>query len=190
MAEQRTYRNTQIIRKDAKNCFVETKSDGFEIGKVITNFVAYDASKPEGNRATNSVSIYLPIDDVLMLNAQILSGALDKTIVEKRNKNDMKPIYQHLGGTNAEKAKRDDKMSLSRNVTITVGQRALFFTAESGPGEVSGTGIIVPKYQKPEQRVSVSLSFDDFTRLITTTVAHYNAWLSACYTKMESQAKR
>lgn len=183
MAEQKTFKNTQIIRKDAKNCFVETKSDCFEIGKVVVNFVAYDASKPEGNRATNSISIFIPVDDLLLLNAQITGGTLAEVITQKRGKNDMKPIYQHLGGTKAEKANRPDKMSLSRNITLTVGQKALFLTAESGPGETSGTGIIVPKYQRPEQRVSVSLSYDDFARLIVTTTAHYNAWLAASYAK-------
>lgn len=183
MAEQ--FKNTQIIRKDARNCFVETKSDCFEIGKVVMNFVAYDASKPEGNRATNSVSVFIPIDDLLLLNAQIVGGTLAKIVDEKRNKNDMKPIYQHLGGTNAAKAKRSDKMSLSRNVALTAGRSALFLTAEAGPGEVSGTGIIVPKYKTPEQRVSVSLSYDDFARLIVTTKSHYDAWLTASYVKGE-----
>jgi hypothetical protein len=95
----------------------------------------------------------------------------------------MKPIYQHLGGKNPEKAKRADNKALSRSVTLTVGRSALFFTAEEGPGEVSGTGIIVPKYAKPDQRVSVSISFDDFVRVVTMTKAHYDAWLAAKYLK-------
>ena len=177
------FKNTQIIRKDAKNCFVETKNDCFEIDKVAVNFVAYDASKPEGSRATNSVSVFIPVDDMLFLCAEILSGALLQKIETKRNKSDTKPLYQHLGGKNAEKAKRPDKMSLSRNVTLTVGQRALFFTADEGPGEVSGTGIIVPKYSKPEQRVSVSITYEDFAKLMLTTKAHYDAWLTSKYQK-------
>lgn len=183
MANKPTYRDTQIIRKDARNCFVETKSDCFNIDKVVMNFVTYDASKPEGNRATNSVSVFIPVDDMLLMCAQISGGSLEKTVAEKRSKNDSKPIYQHLGGKNADKAKRVDKMSLSRNVSLTVGTRALFLTAEEGPGEVSGTGIIVPKYTKPEQRVSVSISFDDFARLMLTTKTHYDAWLAAKYMK-------
>lgn len=181
MAENKNFKNTQIIRKDAKTCFVETKSDCFGIGKVVMNFVAYDATKPEGSRATNSVSVFLPVDDVLLLAAQAGSGELAKFVEAKRAKNDMKPIYQHLGGTNAEKAKREDKMSLSRNVSLTVGRSALFLTAESGPGEVSGTGIIVPKYTKPEQRVSVSISLDDFSKLLIATAAHYQAYLVSLY---------
>jgi hypothetical protein len=177
------YKNTQIIRKDARNCFVETKSDCFGIDKVVINFVAYDASKPEGNRATNSVSIFMPVDDMQLICAEITGGVLLQKIDAKRSKNDMKPIYQHLGGQSADKAKRADKMSLSRNVTLTVGRSALFFTAESGPGEVSGTGIIVPKYSKPEQRVSVSITYDEFAKLMLMTKSHYDAWLSAKYAK-------
>lgn len=177
------FKNTQVIRKDARNCFVETKSDCFNIGKVVLNFVQYDESKPAGNRATNSVSVFMPVDDMLFLCAEITGGTLAQKIEQKRSKNDMKPLYQHLGGQSADKAKRSDKMSLSRNVTLTVGRSALFFTAESGPGEVSGTGIIVPKYSKPEQRVSVSISYDDFSKLMLMTKAHYDAWLAAKYLK-------
>lgn len=177
------FKNTQIIRKDAKSSFVETKSDCFRIDKVALNFVAYDATKPEGKRATSSVSVYIPIDDLLLIAARILSGELARTIEEKRAKSDMKPIYQHLGGKNPEKAQRPDKMALSRNVSLTVGRSALFFTAEEGPGEVSGTGIIAPKYKTPDNRVSVSISYDDFVKLILTTQAHYNAWLSVKYAK-------
>lgn len=177
------YKNTQIIRKDARNCFVETKNDCFNIGKVVMNFVTYDASKPEGSRATHTVSVFIPVDDMLYLCAQIVSGQMLHTIESKRNKSDIKPLYQHLGGKSADKAKRPDKMSLSRNVTLTVGQKTLFFNAEEGPGEVSGTGIIVPKYTRPEHRVSVSITYEEFSKLMLTTKAHYDAWLSAKYMK-------
>jgi hypothetical protein len=38
----------QVIRKDARGCFVETKSDSFPIGKVHMEFAAYDVNKPAG----------------------------------------------------------------------------------------------------------------------------------------------
>jgi hypothetical protein len=177
------FKNTQIIRKDARNCFLETRSDAFEIEKVRMNFVSYDATKPEGKRATNNLPVFIAVEDFLMLHAQIMNGTLANLVAEKKNKGDMKPIYQHLGGKNPEKAKRADNKALSRSVTLTVGRSALFFTAEEGPGEVSGTGIIVPKYAKPDQRVSVSISFDDFVRVVTMTKAHYDAWLAAKYLK-------
>ena len=40
----------QIIRKDARNCFVESKSDGFRYGKVHLEFSQYDAKRPAGER--------------------------------------------------------------------------------------------------------------------------------------------
>lgn len=183
MPENKEFKNTQIIRKDAKNCFVETKSDCFEINKVVFNFLSYDASKPEGQRATGTVSIFMPVDDLLLLNARIMNGSLAEEIEVKRAAKDGKPLYSHLGGKNAEKAGRKDGMALSRNVALSVGYKGLFLTAEEGPGEVSGSGIIVPKYTKPEQKVSVSLSYDDFVRLITITKAHFDAWLCSKYLK-------
>lgn len=52
----------QIIRKDAKNCFVEILNDSFKIDKIHLNFATYDTSKPKEKRQTNNVAIYLPVD--------------------------------------------------------------------------------------------------------------------------------
>ena len=46
---------SQIIRKDAKNCFVESLNDRFACGKIHWNFAAYDLSKPEGSRISISM---------------------------------------------------------------------------------------------------------------------------------------
>ena len=35
----------QIIRKDARSCFVESLSDAFEIGKVYLAFATYDLTR-------------------------------------------------------------------------------------------------------------------------------------------------
>ena len=69
-------------------------------------------------------------------------------------------------------------------VKLTVAEKSdYFFTADSGPGEENQTGLIVPKYGKnPEQHVSVILTWRQLNELLFTTVAHYNAWLSARYT--------
>ena len=36
----------QIIRKDARSCFVESLRDAFEIGKVHLAFATYDLTRP------------------------------------------------------------------------------------------------------------------------------------------------
>ncbi|MCB6647068.1 hypothetical protein LI154_17820 [[Clostridium] scindens] len=38
----------QIIRKDARNCFVESLNDAFEIGRIHFAFATYDLSRPIG----------------------------------------------------------------------------------------------------------------------------------------------
>ena len=40
----------QIIRKDAKSCFVEIKNDCFHLDKVHLQFVSYDTTLPKGER--------------------------------------------------------------------------------------------------------------------------------------------
>jgi len=49
----------QIIRVDARNCFVESLSDAFEIGKAHLAFTAYDLKRPVKQRQTDSVHIYI-----------------------------------------------------------------------------------------------------------------------------------
>ena len=47
----------QIIRKDARECFVESLSDAFSIGKAHFAFATYDVSRPAGQRQTNNIQI-------------------------------------------------------------------------------------------------------------------------------------
>ena len=58
---------SQIIRIDARNCFVESLNDAFEIGKAHFTFASYDLSKPSGQRQTNSIQIYIDMAEVLEL---------------------------------------------------------------------------------------------------------------------------
>lgn len=57
----------QIIRKDARNCFVESLNDAFAFGKVHLGFATYDTKLPAGQRQTNSVHIYIAADEFLEL---------------------------------------------------------------------------------------------------------------------------
>ena len=56
---------SQIIRKDAKNCFVESLSDAFDKGKAHFAFATYDVNKPSGQRQTNNVHIYKAVLGIL-----------------------------------------------------------------------------------------------------------------------------
>ena len=58
---------SQIIRIDARSCFVESLSDAFEIGKAHFTFASYDLNKPAGQRQTNSIQIYIDMAEVLEL---------------------------------------------------------------------------------------------------------------------------
>ena len=68
----------QIIRKDAKNCFMEVKSDTFSIGKIHLEFTAYDMNRPEGERATNHVNIYIDVAEYMNLAHYVLYGCHSK----------------------------------------------------------------------------------------------------------------
>lgn len=186
MAEERNQH--QIIRKDAKNCFVESLSDSFDKGKAHFAFATYDLNKPAGNRQTNCVHIYISIPELLELCRKLTCGELRYLWQTRKKAADNEPILKWLGGTSAEKLAqygkpRPDGKSLSRVAQLLAGQKVDFlFTASSGPGDKDAKGLIVPRFgKKPENHVSVGLSWDALAELLLFTKAHYEAWLAAWY---------
>ena len=180
----------QIIRKDGRNCFVETKSDCFGIGKVHLEFATYNASKPKGQRQTNHVHIYIDISEFLSLAYEALTSALHMRGSQQKAANDTTPLFKHLGGTSAQKLSeygrsRPDGMSLSRTLNLVLGQKTDYaFYASSGKGETNATGLIVPRFgSSPENHISMGLSWRDLNELLLMTKTHYEAWLAAQYVK-------
>lgn len=186
MAEERN--QNQIIRKDAKNCFVESLSDSFDKGKAHFAFATYDLNKPAGNRQTNCVHIYISVPELLELCRKLSCGELRYLWQERKKANDNRPIQEWLGGTSAEKLlqygkPRLDGKSLSRVCKLVAAQKTDFlFIADSGPGEKDAKGLIVPRFgKKPENHVSVSMTWDSLAELLLITKTHYEAWLTAWY---------
>ena len=190
MNKDNEHNQNQIIRKDARSCFVESLNDAFGIGRIHLAFATYDLSRPAGQRQTNNIHIYIAADEFLELCRKLTCGELRYLQQNKAKSNDGTPLYQCLGGTSAEKLakygrSRKDGKSLSRTAKLICGSRSDFlFVADSGPGEKDAKGLIVPKFgNKPENHVAVSLSWDSLSELLLFTKAHYEAWLSAWYTR-------
>lgn len=178
----------QIIRKDARSCFVESLCDAFPIGKVHFAFSTYDVSKPKGQRQTNNIHIYIAMDEFLELCRKLDCGELRYMLQTKKKNGDNTPLYQCLGGTSAERLKasgrsRPDGKSLSRVAQLIPANKADFlFIADSGPGETDSKGLIVPRFgNKAENHVAVMMSFDSLSELFLMTRMHYQAWLTSCY---------
>ena len=170
----------QISRKDAKNSFVESLSDAFSIGKVHFNFASYDLNKPAGQRQTGMVSIYIDVDEFLELCRKLTCGELRYLVQSQKSAASPKTaLYQSLGGTSADKLKqqnrsRSDGKSLSRTLQVLTGNKSdLILVADSGPGETTEKGLIVPKFgNKPENHITVSMSLDNFGELLLITKTH------------------
>lgn len=193
MVENRN--QNQIIRKDARNCFVESLSDAFSIGRIHFAFATYDLSRPAGQRQTNNIHIYIAVDEFLELCRKLTCGELRYMMQNKKGNGDKTPLYQCLGGTSAEKLakqgrSRKDGMSLSRTAQLLCGNKSDFlFVADSGPGQTNDKGLIVPKFgNKPENHVAISMTFETFSELLLLTKAHFEAWLSVWYAqKIQSE---
>lgn len=182
------YNQYQIDRKDAKNCFIESLSDFFANGKVHFNFITYDLSRPENDRITNYVNIYIEADRFLEFCRKMESGELRYIIQQKISTGDNKPIEEWLGGMSAKKLAesgrpRSDGMCLSRVAKLLCGNKSDFlFVADSGAGEQNAKGLIVPRFGKnPENHVAVSLSWESLAEMFLLTKEHYKAWLSSWY---------
>jgi len=186
MADERN--PNQIIRKDARNCFVESLSDAFGNSRAHFAFATYDLSKPAGHRQTNSIHIYISIPELLELCRKLSCGELRYIMQQKKQTGDSKPIQEWLGGTSAEKLRqygkaRPDGKSLSRVCKLLVGQKTDFLLiADSGPGDKDVKGLIVPRFgNKPENHVAVSMTYDALSELLLMTKMHYESWLTAWY---------
>ena len=179
---------SQIIRKDARNCFVESLSDAFANGRAHFAFATYDMNKPAGQRQTNNIHIYISIPELLELCRKLSCGELRFILQQKKQNGDPKPIQEWLGGTSAEKLRqygkaRPDGKSLSRVCKLVAGQKTDFLlVADSGPGDKDAKGLIVPKFgNKPENHVAVSMTFESLSELLLMTKIHYHSWLTAFY---------
>lgn len=183
----------QILRLDGKNVFLEIMNDCFGIGKVRINFIEYDPTAEKSQRIKQNIPVYIDIDRFLVLSNDILSGrmaALAKQARDeaaKQGSQYAKEIWVNLGGVSAKTLEsrgqaRPDGKSLSRQMKITPGNRIPWvLSAEMGPGEETETGLIAPRYTKPEQLVRVPLSDEDFKRLALVTKMHIESYTTALY---------
>lgn len=132
------------------------------------------------------------MDRILVLINDILSGrlcALAKQANATKEKSGYKycrEIYVDMGGVVARKLeergkKRPDGKSLSRQFKITPGEKlAWIISAETGAGEESETGLIVPQ-GKPEEIVRVPLTDEDLKRFALVLQNHIQAYLTSLY---------
>ena len=151
---------------------MESLSDTFSYGKAHLTFCTYDKSRPEGQRMTANIQIYIDIADWLELCRMLDCGELRTAVAAQNRSGSRDPIKEWLGGTSAKKlAKlgkpREDGKSLSRTAQLYAARNAgsVLFAASSGPGVENATGLIVPKFGKnPEHHVAVSMTLQDSSR--------------------------
>lgn len=166
----------QIARFDGNNSFLEILASMCYLKKpkFIFRFIKYDDTKGTGNKYTADISTYLDFDDADALAEMILSSYLERVKV-KIQKEGKTEVYQNLGGTPAEKLKKQNKeradgLCESRKFSIEVGSsRAFVMKAQLGPGQIDkdGKGLIVP-CGKPEQYVMIGFSEHDLVKFART----------------------
>ncbi|WP_337018383.1 hypothetical protein [Oceanobacillus massiliensis] len=187
--------SNQIIRIDGKNVFLEVLNSAFQIGKVQMNFLEYDVTKDKGERIRNEIAIYVDMDKFLVLSNDVLNGRISALAIKAREEQQRgnfkycKEIWDDIGGISAETLikrgkERADGRSLSRQIKLTPGDKVPWVvSAETGPGELTKTGLIVPRYtgNKPEVVIRVPISNEDLKRWILIVKAHIEGYISSQY---------
>lgn len=182
---QRTY---QIIKNSGKDCFVEVLNESFNKNKVVLNFQQFDESKAKGQRTTSKVKIYMPFSEFRVLANDVLSGRIMK-LAEQNKDNPYAKLFESLTGTSAEileqiKQPRPDGKSESRQFKIIPSNKDMHvrLQAEKGMGEENEKGLIMPRYgTKPEERVTVLISYADLKALVLETIAHMDSYCASQY---------
>ena len=181
MTEGQNTKKTQIIRKDGKDCLMEVNTQAFSIGKVKLVFAKYDPNKPQGQRTTARIEIYLDFSTALEFSHSILDGRLSKLLVEANNKfkQTQKPwdknVSISMGGTAHPKNRTDGKAE-SRTLSAQLGtNKPIALVASSGPGNVNDKGLIVP--EKPEHSVFITLSAEDIREVALMIKCNVEAYI-------------
>ena len=121
----------QIIRKDARNCFVESLNDSFSIGRIHLAFAAYDQSKPAGQRQTNNVHIYIAVDEFLDLCRKLECGELNYMLQTKKKNGDTMPLYPDYMGLIFEQMCREYLFLYAEDVPVVLSDIGSWWGTDS-----------------------------------------------------------
>lgn len=172
---------TQIIRKDGKDCLLEVNTQAFSIGKVQLVFAKYDPNKPKGNRTTDRITIFLSFSAALEFAQSILDGRLSKELMKTNAKFQQtkkpwdKNVSISMGGTANPKNRTDGKPE-SRTLSAQLGTKnPIALIASSGPGTINEKGLIIP--EKAERSVFITLSASDIREIALMIKAHVEAYI-------------
>ena len=177
----------QIIKIGSKNAFVEFLDSAFQIGKVMIRFAEYDLSKPEGQRFTKEVVIYIDIEEFENLAHDIKFRFIDRKSAEARRVQEQggykfaREIYTDMGGTTvASLAKqgrpREDNKPESRLFKIYPGAKfPWLMQAEKGAGKTSETGLIAPD-GKPDEIIRMPMEDKDFRKVAIAVDNEIQSW--------------
>lgn len=180
----------QILKISGRKQFMEVMANCLNFDRIYLNFEEYDDSKPAGQRKEAQVMIYLEILEAYVLAKDIFSGKM--AALAKKSKETQKAggykyakeVYCKMGGTSAKQLARSGKdrkdgMSLSRQFKITPGEKQPWVvSAESGPGEENEKGLIVPKYQRPEQIIRIGMTDEQLKQFAAALELISNGWMT------------
>lgn len=160
--------------------FVKFKHTAFEIGKVILAAVKTD----DNNKQLGSCDFYLEVAEAGALGFDFLTGTLAREAAAAlKEGNSYKELRKWQGGTDADKAKREDGKCEARTLTILPSTKYAFcIRVESGPGRCDKNGdkvLYVPEFKSGKGEFSLMVPVDVMTAKATgyALVAATSGWI-------------
>lgn len=194
--------DTTIMSFYNKSSFLKVKSDGFSIDRLKLSFGNFDENK----KLISNIDFWLDFakGDAYVFLQDIISGKLyaemeeeeKKRLKENPQNKYSQPVRKFQGGHSAKKAKekeiRSDGAAHAKVLTIQKGLKyPVLFTMEEGPGRETQEGLIVPTYgRNPENKIQVTLTWDNIKALALAAQAHHNAYLTVQYANVERENRQ
>lgn len=163
------YEKSKITKASTNKVVCNIYFDAFEIEKVRFQNASYADKK--------SISCYLDFETVALLANDAATGRLIKEL-------DSAQKTISIGGSKS--SKKYDGAPESRILSLGKSGDKIFVNMSVGKGKLSDTGAIMPD-GKPDDKISVGMSVEDFRAKMIYTHDCVNAYLAHMVNKIVKQ---
>lgn len=184
----------QIFRVDGKDSFMEILGGMIDKGKIQINFVEYDPTN--GNKQKAIISTYVDLPLYMGFVEGILTGEFRHRIEEAKEKktfegmtvSDYTSFFTSMGGVNEDNVAKDFEkykaqydwlaqgQAISRQFKVQAGKKYPYLLQGCvSVGKTNDKGLIVPQGMA-KKYINVGLSYDMMMALAATSKAFINAY--------------
>jgi len=178
MRRKTVYDLSKLISVSSKNSVVDLLVDAFPIEQVKLRFATYGQN-------SQFIDIYMDFSKFLLIAQDVKSG---KFFNDLANSSTGKVIAR--GGSTS--SNRQDGKPEARILNVSMSQnKNLFFNAQTGPGKLNQTGLIMPD-GAPDKKIDAMMNIDQCKELFIYGEKAIEAYMPSLVNKLiaDYQANR